>query len=77
MTVLTLLAFKIPLSYDLGITILLDSKSLVRRAHRRNIAVQYRTINAPDEMRILIEMGVDCIMTDNPKLLSETLEEYK
>ncbi|MBQ4097468.1 MAG: hypothetical protein IJC62_04830 [Clostridia bacterium] len=68
---------QIPLSYDIGVEIPLDSKSLVNRAHRRNIAVQYWTINDPDEMRMLIEMGVDCIMTDDPKLLSEILDEYR
>ena len=68
---------QIPLSYDVGIEISLNSKNLVKRAHRRNIAVQYWTINDPDEMRMLIEMGVDCIMTDDPVLLSEILEEYR
>ena len=68
---------QIPLSYDLGITIPLDKMTLVKRAHRRNIAVQYWTINDADEMRMLIEMGVDCIMTDNPKLLKDVLSEYK
>ena len=69
---------QIPMSYDIkGIEIWLNSKSLIDRAHRRNIAVQYWTINDPDEMRELIELGCDCIMTDNPKLLKEVLEEYK
>ena len=68
---------QIPMSYDLGVEIRLDKATLVRRAHRRNIAVQYWTINDPDEMRQLIEMGVDCIMTDDPELLSEILEEYR
>lgn len=68
---------QIPLSYDIGVEIPLDSMSLVNRAHRRNIAVQYWTINDPDEMRMLIEMGVDCIMTDDPKLLSAILDEYR
>ena len=68
---------QIPMSYDLGIEINLESKSIINRAHRRNIAVQYWTINDPDEMRRLIELGCDCIMTDNPKLLKEVLEEYK
>ncbi len=68
---------QIPLSYDLGIEIPLDKKTLINRAHKRNIAVQYWTINDADEMRMLIEMGVDCIMTDDPKLLKEVLEEYK
>ncbi len=68
---------QIPLSYDIGVVVPLDKKTLVKRAHRRNIAVQYWTINDPDDMRMLIEMGVDCIMTDDPLLLAEILEEYK
>ena len=69
---------QIPLSYDLdGIEFHLDEITLIKRAHRRNIAVQYWTINDPDEMRMLIEMGVDCIMTDDPVLLKQILEEYK
>lgn len=68
---------QIPLSYDVGIEVPLDKKTLVKRAHRRNIAVQYWTINDADDMRMLIEMGVDCIMTDNPLLLKEVLAEYK
>ncbi len=68
---------QIPLSYDIGITVPLDKQTLIDRAHRRNIAVQYWTINNADEMRMLIEMGVDCIMTDDPILLKELLNEYK
>ncbi len=68
---------QIPTSYELGITVPLDSASLIRRAHRRNIAVQYWTINDADEMRHLIELGCDCIMTDDPVLLKQVLEEYK
>lgn len=68
---------QIPTSYDLGIELTLDKKTIIRRAHRRNVAVQYWTINDPDEMRELIELGCDCIMTDNPKLLKSVLEEYK
>ncbi len=68
---------QIPTSYDLGITINLNKKALIRRAHRRNIAVQYWTINDPEEMRELIELGCDAIMTDNPILLKQVLAEYK
>ena len=68
---------QIPTSYDLGITLNLDKKTLINRAHRRNIAVQYWTINDEDEMRELIELGCDAIMTDNPELLKKVLEEYK
>ena len=68
---------QIPTSYDLGIQITLDKKTIIRRAHRRNVAVQYWTINDADEMRRLIELGCDCIMTDNPVLMKRVLEEYK
>ena len=68
---------QIPMSYDLGIELHLDKQSIIDRAHRRNIAVQYWTINDEDEMRRLIELGCDCIMTDNPELLSRVLSEYK
>lgn len=68
---------QIPTSYDLGITLYLDKKTLIDRAHRRNIAVQYWTINDADEMRELIELGCDCIMTDDPKLLNKVLDEYR
>ena len=69
---------QIPVSYDIsGIEIGLTADSIVSQAHRRNIAVQYWTINDPDEMRRLIEMGVDCIMTDDPQLLKEVLDEYR
>jgi glycerophosphoryl diester phosphodiesterase len=68
---------QIPMDYDLCIPLRLDKKTYIRQAHRRNIAVQYWTINDPDEMRRLIELGCDCIMTDDPKLLNEVLAEYR
>ena len=68
---------QIPTSYDVGITLTLDKKTIINRAHKRNIAVQYWTINDSDEMRELIELGCDCIMTDDPILLKSVLEEYK
>ena len=69
---------QIPMSYEIkGIEIPLDAQTIVNRAHRRNIAVQYWTINDADEMRQLIEMGVDCIMTDDPQLLKEVPDEYR
>lgn len=68
---------QIPLSYDIGFEISLENQGLIHRAHRRNIAVQYWTINDADEMRRLIEMGVDCIMTDDPVLLKQVLDEYR
>ncbi len=54
----------------------LTNKRIINRAHRRNIAVQYWTINDEVEMRLLIERKCDAIMTDNPLLLSQILSEY-
>lgn len=68
---------QIPTSYDLGVKVNLNKATIIKRAHRRNVAVQYWTINEADEMRELIELGCDCIMTDNPELLSRVLNEYK
>ncbi len=68
---------QIPTSYDLGITIHLDKSTYIDRAHRRNIAVQYWTINDAETMRELIELGCDCIMTDDPELLQSVLDEYR
>lgn len=58
-----------------GINFQLAKKTYIKRAHRRNIAVQYWTINDKEEMMELLELGVDAIMTDNPKLLYETMVE--
>ena len=68
---------QIPTSRDVGIELHLNKKTIIQRAHRRNVAVQYWTINDADEMRELIELGCDCIMTDNPELLRSVLNEYK
>ncbi|MBO4676870.1 MAG: hypothetical protein J5633_04925 [Oscillospiraceae bacterium] len=68
---------QIPVGYNIkGIRLDLTRDTYIRRAHRRNIAVQYWTINDADEMRLLIEKGADAIMTDDPLLLKQVLAEY-
>ncbi len=68
---------QIPMAYDIkGIKLNLTKKRLIERAHSRNIAVQYWTINDADDMRTLIELGADAIMTDDPQLLKSVLAEY-
>ncbi len=54
----------------------LATKGLVKNAHRHNLAVHYWTINDPDEMRHLIGIGADGIMTDYPHRLAEVYKEY-
>lgn len=69
---------QVPMSRKVkGIKLNLTRQTYINRAHRKNIAVQYWTINDADDMRFLIEKGVDAIMTDDPKLLASVLEEYK
>ena len=68
---------QIPMAYDIkGIRLNLTRPAYIARAHRRNIAVQYWTINEESDMRFLIERGADAIMTDDPKLLKKVLESY-
>lgn len=54
----------------------LGSKTVVDFAHKHNIAVHYWTINDKDEMRRLIGIGADGIMTDYPHRLAEVYSEY-
>ena len=68
---------QIPMGYDIkGVHLDLTRKTIIDRAHRRNIAVQFWTINDEEDMRKLIELGVDAIMTDDPQLLKRVLDEY-
>ena len=41
------------------------------------MAIHYWTINDPDEMRRLIELGADGIITDYPELLQTIIDEYR
>lgn len=52
-------------------------KRLIKTAHEHNIAVQYWTINNEEDMRTLIEIGADGIMTDYPSKLENIYNEYQ
>lgn len=67
---------QIPKDFDIGFTLKLDNEMYIKRAHRRNIAVQYWTIDDEETMRRLIDIKCDAIMTDDPKLLREVLSSY-
>ena len=66
--------FQIPME-EYGIS--LAKKSLVKTAHKHNISVQYWTINDPDDMRTLIEIDADGIMTDYPHRLKQVYDSYQ
>jgi glycerophosphoryl diester phosphodiesterase len=45
----------------------------VENAHRRGLQIQAWTIDDPADMRMLIDIGVDGIMTNRPDVLLEQL----
>ena len=54
--------------------ILVVTPRFVRTAHARDVRVDVWTINQADEMRRLLDLGVDVIMTDRPGTLAGVLE---
>ena len=56
-------------------TVNLGTSRLVNYAHQNNIAVQYWTINDPEEMAYLQSIGADAIMTDVPDKGAEILNQ--
>ena len=53
----------------------LVTRSFVEGAHRHGVEVHVWTIDDPDEMRTLLDLGVDGIMTDQPAVLKAVLVE--
>lgn len=53
----------------------LDTKYLIYKIHRHNMAVCYWTIDTEEEMRMLIDKKVDGIITDRIDLLLKIKEE--
>ncbi|ABR48970.1 glycerophosphoryl diester phosphodiesterase [Alkaliphilus metalliredigens QYMF] len=52
----------------------LDCSAIIKAAHRHKLAIYYWTINDKQEMRRLINLGVDGIITDRPDRLKELLK---
>jgi glycerophosphoryl diester phosphodiesterase len=65
-------ALQVPVSFR-GLQVI--SPRYVEAAHRRGLQVQVWTIDELDEMRWLVELGVDAIMTDEPARLVGLVEE--
>ena len=54
----------------------LATPSFIASAHKLNQAVHFWTIDDPAEMRGLLDMGADGIITDHPDLALEVFREY-
>jgi glycerophosphoryl diester phosphodiesterase len=50
-------------------------EKLVAAAHAAGLQVHAWTVNQPEEMRRLLDFGVDGVITDRPDLLKEVLIE--
>ncbi|MBI5042877.1 MAG: hypothetical protein HZC10_03425 [Nitrospirae bacterium] len=49
------------------------TEEFIEKAHKKNIKIHVWTVNEKDDMKRLIKMGVDGIMTDYPDLFSEVI----
>lgn len=65
-------AFQIPTEQSI---INLASPSIIKEAQRRNVNIQYWTIDDKETMRSLLEDGANGIITNRPDLMLEVLEE--
>ena len=65
-------AAKLPLSCVMPHHTLVNS-DLVRRFHAEGKKIMTWTVNDPDEMRRVADLGVDAIISDDPVLLKKTL----
>lgn len=65
--------FQIP-TKQFGVNIV--TPAFVSEMHKRDAVVMVWTINESKDMEYLFSIGVDTIMTDNPRLLIETARRY-
>ena len=63
-------ALQVPVDYG---SFHIVSPRFIEAAHSRGVRVDVWTINEPGQMRELLDLGVDSIMTDNPETLAKVL----
>lgn len=64
-------ALQVPATYEDTVVV---TEEFVAAAHSVGLAVHVWTIDEPDEMRRLVDLGVDGVMTDCPSLLAGVLD---
>ncbi len=65
-------ALQVPVYYG---ELALVTRRFVEAAHARGVRVDAWTVNDPDEMHRLLDLGVDVVMTDLPETLARVLAE--
>ncbi len=66
------MAFQVPARYG---TIDVVTETFVAAAHDSGVAVHVWTINDVEEMRRLVDLGVDGLISDRPSVLASVLRE--
>lgn len=66
-------ALQIPMDY--APAIYLDNERVINYAHKNNLAVQYWTINDPEDVELLNSIGADCIMSDDPSMAYDIIHK--
>jgi glycerophosphoryl diester phosphodiesterase len=64
-------ALQVPVNYG---SLRIVTPRFIRAAHSRGVRVDVWTINDPGQMRELLDLGVDSVMTDEPETLAKVLE---
>lgn len=67
-------AIQVPVRH-FGIEIL--TPRFVAAAHNRGVRVDVWTVDDPDEMRRILDLGADVIMTNRPQILAEVLKQRR
>lgn len=67
-------ALQVPVSYR-GVEVV--STEFVEAAHRLGVRVDVWTVDDPGEMQLLLDKGVDVIMTNRPATLQKVLEQRR
>jgi len=55
----------------------MTNTALIRTARRHKLAVHVWTVNDEAQMRRIVNLGVDGIVTDQPKLLQSVIQEFR
>lgn len=64
-------ALQVPVNYG---PLRIVTPRFIRAAHSRGVRVDAWTINDPRQMQVLLDLGVDSVMTDEPETLAQVLE---